>query len=61
MTRYTPIESILNNFPETIRNEVGDSTLISVALEGYDLLGLPEQNETKIQFFEIVDHNNGPN
>lgn len=56
MTRYTPIESILNNFPETIRNEVGDSTLISVALEGYDLLGLPEQHETKIQFFEIVDH-----
>lgn len=56
MTRYVPIESILNNFPESLRNEIGDTTLVSLALEGYDILGLPEQNETKIQIFEIVDH-----
>jgi len=56
MTRYVPIESILNNISETIRNEVGDTALISVALEGYDLLGLPEQHETKIAFYEIENN-----
>lgn len=56
MTKYIPIEAILNNFPESLRNEVGDTTLVSFALEGYDMLGLPEQHETKIQFFEIIDY-----
>jgi hypothetical protein len=59
MINYTPIQSCLdrNYIPAPIRKEVDDDTLLSWCLDGYRMLNLNQEYETKIKIIPIVNHN----
>lgn len=54
--KYTPLRSILNYIPKTIRNETDEPTLLDYALSAYRQLNISQSYEYKFEILEVVNH-----